>query len=593
MKGVYNIIMQLRIDVLLLLTLMTGVFIQSVLFLMNVPCSCWPMWIAFCVISTILALQSRKRLVGFFLLTGFAFVLTACTFSYTGTDALVYHFPMQDLLRNGWNPVYQATFEDFHQVIGNAHMSEIHTLFLPRLIALCGALVASSTNLFIADSFLNYALLFTLCTTSYEFSRRVICDSDRGSLINILFAFAIAFTTKFTAFLSGYIDYSVYAATLIMIFAACMYWKDRRSSDLILTILAIVIASLAKSTGLVVVALFVMASMPFFYRDRNYWIGGISAAVLILIIGFSPLITSTIHYGCPLYPTMSFSAAHPAIDITNDFTGNADALKMGYLARTCFAWVSPTLTTKLCAFFYGQPNFDPVFTVCGGVAGFGTVFRFLLGASVISLIFSQKNVITCICAFLFLTTLVTPLKYVGFSRYFLQVWAIPPLAIFNLVSNPIWKDHDALWSKSIRYGLMIVPVLIAALCAVRSLAFYGRTIGLETDRQTALSTLKVVSDRWCVGQDNPSTYTLVRRMAAEDMTCKIVVPGVTNDLPRIDYYGQFAWASIRDAKAGALTAEESYPIANSVGELFSFPWRKSFSSWPHILWNKKEDDTNE
>jgi len=299
-------------------------------------------------------------------------------------------------------------------------------------------------------------------------------------------------------------------------------------------------------------------------------------------------VTSTIHYACPLYPTMSFSAAHPAIDITNDFTGNADALRMGYFARLCYAWVSPRLTTKVCSLVYGRPDFDPVFTVFGGVDGFGTSFRLLLGVSVLALIFAKKNLVTGLCAFLFLTTLVTPLKYVGYSRYFTQVWAIPPLAIFNLVAHPLWRNRDAAWSWGLRSGVVLIPFAIAVLCGIRSLAFYGRTLGIEKCRQVALSALKAASPVWRVDVDQMNSYTLVRRLEVADILYRDKGEESADAFPEFDFDGSFLWACERDAQRRAQSVDQAFPVVNSIGEIVRFPWGKAFSARPQILWNKEK-----
>ena len=130
-----------RADVWLLLALLAGMFIQGVLFLMGFSCSGWPMWSSFSAVAIMLGFADKKAFTRFGLLAVFCFVLTAYSFSYTVGDSMSYHFPMQDLLRRGWNPVYAATVEDFRglNLIGGHTMGMMHTLFLPRLSALCGA----------------------------------------------------------------------------------------------------------------------------------------------------------------------------------------------------------------------------------------------------------------------------------------------------------------------------------------------------------------------------------------------------------------------------------------------------------------------
>lgn len=569
-----------RVDVAILLSLLGAMFIQGCLFLLNIPCSPWPMWIVFSGVAIVLAINDVRAMARFAILTAICLTLTAFTYSYTGTDAMAYHFPMQDLLRGGWNPTKVATIEAFHEMMGNLSLSQTHTLFLPRLNALCGALVGLSTGLFVADSFFNYALVFVLLTTAYDFSRRIWLF---GRLMSALFAFSITCTTKFTAFLSGYVDYLTYAGILIMLMASALYLREHKNSDLIVLAAAILVSTLAKSTGFIISALLFVSVLPVLWKDHRFWYMCVSVAIYVVIVGYSPLITSWLNYGCPLYPTMSWSAAHPPIDITSDFTGNADALSMGYVARTLYAWVSPALTVRMCALINGNPDFNPVFTVCGGVAGFGSVFRIMLLLSLIALIASKKNIVTVICVFIFVTTLVAPLKYIGFSRYFLQIWAIPSLALFNLAAFPIYKPQRQLFAKALQLSYIAVPVLIAALCMLRTLAFNGRSLAIEAARQQALAGLKKQSDTWQIGRKNYPTYSLAKRMKVAGINC-IVTDEPDPKLPTFSYDSQYMWAVTENARDNAIAVDEEFFIADSVGALLRFPWRKAYSLCPDILW---------
>ena len=539
------------------------------------------MWIAFGAALVSLLLKDRKRLICFIALSAACLLFTAFTFSYVGTDVMSYHFPMQDLLRHGWNPVYTATIEEFDVLVNGWTLNKIHALFLPRLNALCGALMGASTGLYIADSFLNYAMVFSLLATAFDFSRRFW---RLNPTMSVLFALCVTCTTKFTAFLSGYADYLSYAGIMIMLFTAVLYIKERRIADLWLFGIAFAVSSLAKSTGLVVAVLWGLLILPVLFKDRSFWVAALIIAVYVIIVGFSPLMTSLINYSCPFYPTMSFSSAHPVIDITSDFTGNADALKMGYVARTLYAWVSPALAVKLCSVAYGQPDFMPEFTVCGGVAGFGAAFRVMLLLGAVALVFSKKNLVTVVCLFVFLTTLVTPLKYVGFSRYFLQIWAVPILALFNLAANPSFNLRNGAVKMGFRALVVFAPVAIAFLCIMRSIAFYGRSIAEERCRQAAISCLKAKSSVWGSDGKIANSYSLSRRLSVGGINY-LPDRDIAEEVPRFSYDGQYMWAAIGNARAEAVEVDEEFPLVNSPMEILRFPWRKAYSGLPHVLWS--------
>lgn len=579
-KSMVVTILSSRVDVALLLALLTGVFIQGALFLVGIPCSPWPMWISFAGATAIMALNNAKGLIRFLLLTIVCLILTAFTFSYTGTDVMAYHFPMQDLLRCGWNPTKVSTIEAFRELTGNLSLSEIHTLFLPRLNALCGALVGLSTGLFVADSFLNYALVFVLLATAYDFARRIWVF---GRFMSVLFAFSLTFTTKFTAFLAGYVDYLTYAGVVIILLSSAMYLAERRTLDLIVLLVGILVSTLAKSTGFVISVMLCGCLLPVLWKDRRFWGLCASVAIYVIVVGYSPLITSWINYGCPLYPTMSWSSAHPPIDITSDFSGNADALSMGYVSRSLYAWVSPGLTVKLCSLLNGNPDFNPVFTVCGGVAGFGTGFRFMLLMSLLALILSKKNIVTAICGFIFVTTFVAPLKYIGFSRYFLQIWAVPALALFNLAAFPLYRPSKQLLENALRLAFVALPVVLAVLCTLRTLAFNGRCLAMEASRQQALAELREHANKWQISSNNGYLYSLVRRMKVAGIDC-VVRDDVDPVLPTFSYDGQYMWAATNNAKDEAVAVADEFFIVDSPASLLRFPWRKAYLACPHILW---------
>ena len=81
-------------------------------------------------------------------------------------------------------------------------------------------------------------------------------------------------------------------------------------------------------------------------KCRKAWLAFGSVLVLIFALNTSPFITSWVNHGGPFYPVHSFRAGEKLPDnMTFDFDyKNADAEKMGYWGRFCYAYVSKTLT---------------------------------------------------------------------------------------------------------------------------------------------------------------------------------------------------------------------------------------------------------
>lgn len=269
----------IRADIALLATLVAGMFMQGILFLAGVPVSPYPMWLSFCAISATLAWLDRKLFVVYILEAFVCLLLTAATFSYTGADVASCHFPMQDLLRNGWNPVYDSTIEQFADVTGEHTLASLHVLFMPRAVALCGALVGASTGLFAADSFLNYVLVLVLFQTACGFSRKYW---ENTPLVSALFAFSIVSTTKLAAMLSGYIDYVVYASAMAMAFSAALYLHKKQLADLVAFTLSLAVCCLAKPNGLAIGLFTMVCMMPFLRKDKRFMLSlGLAFALVV------------------------------------------------------------------------------------------------------------------------------------------------------------------------------------------------------------------------------------------------------------------------------------------------------------------------
>ena len=494
-------------------------------------------------------------------------VLTMYTFSYTGYDAQLYHFPMQRLLRHGWNPVFDSTVEKLYPLVEGTHLRFYHTLFLPKFHQLCGAIVSSAFCLFAGDAFLDYVLLFCLFATSLKFARRYW---NSGARMGLLFACGLTFSPKIVSVFFGFVDYPVYAsffmAALALVlyrggncnsscgrigdaplpvysgraaspmpplcvgrggFCNCLHQKDRRLSALVLFVVAACICMATKTTGIICVGLLVLLTLPLLWKRTAYWHALLALGGLVAVVGASPLLTNWIQYGSSFYPSMTFSPDIPVVDITADFTGNADALSMGYLSRICYAWVSPKLTVAAIRLLDGNPDFTPVFDVYGGVAGLGPWFNALLLISVALLALARKNIVTWLCVVIFVSSNFAPLKVIGYERYFPQIWAIFPLAVMNFIGT---SDDKAVGSrmktlrKVVAAALVVVLAGLAGLFLSRFVRGFGGAMVFEGVRQRLISSLPKV-----VKVDDPYfRYTAVQRFRQAGITMVKATDGETD-----------------------------------------------------------------
>lgn len=552
--------------------------LQCCLFLVGRVCSPYPMWISFFSIGLMALCLDWKLSLKYSALVIMGVILTSFTFSYIEPDSEAYHFPMQFLLREGWNPVFDSSIQKFNTIVEPTSLNFNHTLFLPKTTALCGALVAKATGLWLADSFLGYMLFFSLLGVSFDFAQR---SWNCGKYSCLLFSLAVTFTTKITTLMTGYVDFLVYASLIIAAFSLCLYAQHQKRHDLIMAIISTVICGTAKTTGLVNCTILWIFFGVYSWRNKEIYIGILCIIILIALIGISPLVTSWIQYGSPLYPSQTFDSKINIIDITNDFTANEDGARMGYIARSVYAWVSPTLAVKACSLYYHKNDFSPVFNVVGGVGGLGTSLNLLMCSCVVLLVLSRKNLISLLCVFLLLTLIVYPLKYLGYARYFPQVWAIIPLGVYQFLYNgPTWSSRFQIFKRVISYGYLLVLTSLTAMSILRTCAFQLRCMIIEGHRQQTLVDFKeknvcFVIPRNCTWRK----FTLSKRLEC----CSIPYLFGDQDIDFDNIRNDTSFPCFSKYYCELWSLFDEYRACDSPSSLLRFKWLDVFRFFPHPL----------
>lgn len=564
------------LSILLLAMPTLGLMIQSALFLFGKTCSPFPMWTSFLLFSLLALLIHWKCLFKFWGLIFLALFFTSFTFSYFDFDAENYHIPMQMLLKEGWNPVFDSTVEEFSVIADGTTFSVYHTLFLPKTVALCGALVADATGLWIADSFLGYILFFVLVKTSYIFARKTWNCSWKSAN---LFAAAISFNTKFSVMIDGRIDFHTYTALMIALFSLALYWREHRLHDFILSILATAICCTTKSTGLLCCTLMWILFAVFSLKNRAIYCGIPMLILLIAWIGMSPLMTAWIQYGSPFYPSMTFDPKVAVVDITSDFRGNTDAEQMGYLARTVYSWFSTSLATKACAWYYNKADFNPVFSVTGGINGLKEL-NLLLFVGVILLLLAKKNIVTFACLFILVTLVLCPVKYIGYGRYFPQAWAVIPMGFFQFAClPPSWIVIRPKLKIISQYCLYGVIGLLICFSFIKILSFQVRSMILEGRRQAQLADMRENGMVFMLPKNSNRTFTLSRRLTSAGVASAYGQYAIdTEHLEEDKHYPQYQNYYLEFWKE-----ENNYPICNTPASFLRFRWLDVFKTFPHPL----------
>ena len=563
----------LRVETVLLGTLLLGAFLTSAGFFFGRTCSPWTLRILFSSVMVGLCIISVKAALKFIALSSVCLLFTAFTFSYFGHDAMAYHFPAQHLLSTGWNPVFDSTLEKLHLVVGNWGFWPYQTLFLQRFNALCGALVALAANLYIGDSFLNYVLLFALARCGYRFSRMIW---QSGVPLAVLFGLLCALPTKVTSFLSGQVDYAVYASFALALLSGCMWWAKNRLEDLVLATISLIMCMSLKSTGMMNGCILIGVLGLACWQRKAFWIDLLPIAVTVLVIGASPLLTSWIQYGSPMYPISTFNPSVPTHDITADFLANADGNRMGYLMRMIYAWVSPSLAKWLGVIIYGSSGFNPEFYVNSGVAGLGTWFNILFCLGCVALLLARKNAVTILTILVFLLSNFAPLKFIGYSRYFPQIWLVPILALFNYIHLPACRGSKIIMGT--QWGAIVVMVLLLGMSALRMLSYQGRAFAFESLRQKSIAQMKVCGCSWALPNvEKKWEYFVCRRMQNGGLAY--------SEEGRVPCCDKKHFIVSEKSIAYEISEfEKRFPVCNGPMSFLSFKWFDAYSLIPSPLW---------
>lgn len=556
----------LRVDVLLLATLLAGAFVTGVGFFFGKVCSPWTLRVLFPSVFLCALILSPKRALAFLGFSCAALLLTCFTYPYVGSDVANYHLPMQCLLIDGWNPVFDSTLEKFSRVAGDSGFSHVHALFLPKFHSLCGALVALAAGLCVGDSFLNYVLLLALSAASFRLSREIF---GCGRSLSAVFSACCALSVKLSSAFDGHVEYVMYSAFATMLFSAALWRRSRLFGDLAMFAMSAAACALSKTNGLVNVVLVCLVLLPLEWRSKSFRRSMLVLGALVLVVGAHPLLTNWIQYGSPFYPTMTFDPNVAVMDITNDFASNADGSRMGYLARIVYAWVSKPLAVKACAWYYGQPGFSPAFHVVGGVGGYGHVFSLMLALSLLACILSKRNVVTAMIVLIFVTSNFAPLKYIGYSRYFLQIRLIPLLAAFNLLAfpNALCLRLGTAFHRAASSAFVFAVVGCCFLLILRSASGALRLLATESVRQAELRRMSAESRVWKVPAEAPGRYAL-RKVAGfngVDLRCE-------GDFPEASATSDPLLLSSGDVRKAVDEINRRYPFGGSISQLMHFDW---------------------
>lgn len=562
-----------RIENYVWVALAIGSIVTAGGFWLGMPCSRYAFWLGVGFAAFLLAICRLRNCLAYVLLLTVCCSLAAWTFSYSGIDFKVYHAPIQRLLIDGWNPVFQCKMEDVAALTGDG-CSVWRTLFFAHGSELVCAMVAKGLGIFLADAFLDYFVAFAVGAAAYRFAR---LEWQTNLYPACLFALVVAFPFAFFLTFGGMIDYILYALLALALFSILNFERTGCCADLFSALVGLAFAITVKANGAY------LSFIGFCYllmRQRkhiNVWVGVVVAITFACVLSSTPYLTSWINYGSPYYPLHTFNPCIKVFDINDAFAQNADADRMGYLARIVYAWFSTKLAIWGCALWTGNQNFNPVFSVPGGVAGMKVVFKILMWFSVGALLLAKKNRITVVCLVVFVMANIAPLRYIGYARYFAIIWLVPVLAAYNLVYAQL-----PIVNFIMRIGKYIVFVGFSFLCLTilaKASGHFLRQAAIEGYRQKAW---KIAVEKGLRVEPNDPE---LRYLGAE-RTRNICgsVRSVSSTTEKIVFSDTLFLPQLTPDDANRL--ENAFPVCNSMRDYGRFHWLEALKNWPVPLWER-------
>jgi hypothetical protein len=429
----------------LLMLIVAAFMVPSLLFLVGLPMLKADFGLA-AAVAVLLSWFVSKKLVEqqqatvFAISVGLSALLCICGFILCGYfydlsyDGQAYHQEAIIHLAGGWNPVYDKELDlptgqsiwinhyakaaeiaaaSIYKATGLLEQSKVINLIAMAasgLLSLAALLTLRPGNRVTAWV---VALLLALNPVSVYQSFTFYVDGLLGSMLLCLIALGCLIFTR-----PGWLLLSVYTLTMIMMmnikFTAIGYAG-------VLTV------------GLLIV---LYMSQQFIRLKQLFRLAALGGMIGVLIVGYNPYVTNTLHDGHPFYPL----AGENAIDVVKNFTPrNLERMnRFEQVAASYFAEPRGNSTDKKPTQFQWPFTFSskelPTYAETDvAVAGFGPLFSgaLVLALIVLVLAFRRRPGITLaaigVIAVLAASSFINPAAW--WARYVPQLWAVPLICL--------------------------------------------------------------------------------------------------------------------------------------------------------------------
>jgi len=458
--------------------------LAAVTFLFGGTCGAWQWWVSFGIVM-LLPFLRNKRSESLMTDAAFAGLLTLLfvlvsfyTDTYWNCDYPDYHLPATRLLIEGWNPVYDY---DLRHILERLNldpwdMRYSHVLFCQRAVWIFNAVAYKFHHQVFAISWaLNPFLLLAAAFAMFRWCGLRDWHWSLGVLL-------LSSTVLCATFGTPVDDISCYAAAGLLCTMAADYERGKLSW-LPLSVFSFWMMN-AKSVGLISCFVFwcvFSISMCVKYRRELLGVmGRISAlgAILVALLAVttaSPIITSAIHYGHPLYPQMTSQPdVYPAKDLVWTF-------RIRGMEEVCMDAPSSFLKS------YVSQSAAAAYRCVTGIGkgpiplGLPLEQKILIWVSMLALLVLRRTRMTG-CQFLFGLVLF-PWVGMGMLRYMPWVGVMIGMALVSVVGTFL-SMRMTVWAASALTALLAIKVLPGLLLG--EIYGFGETENGQNDASTAV-----------------------------------------------------------------------------------------------------------
>lgn len=339
-------------------------------FLFGGRCSAWQWWTAVAIVVVAPFLKKggwRESLGAAGLFAGLLVIIKGALppvfwDNAFGVDTSLYHFPMVQLLIEGWNPVADPLAEGITAKLGLDlwGMAPLHVAFLGKTMAVFSAVSYKFVGDPTSATVPGLTLLWLSCTMQAARTRRGLARwAACGAAVWIL-----PLVSK-----QIFVDLSLAFAACGLLFTMERDLRRDGCDWLHLAVYTIWMMNIKLNGVLAAFVFWALFAAVKTWNGRQEWsrwirkfmLFGIGVTLAWGLISWNPLVTSWKAYGHPLYPFKTADTEKwPVHDLTWDIRlVNADFRQMGKTGIWLYEYVSPRMVEAYYRWKTGRSDFKP------------------------------------------------------------------------------------------------------------------------------------------------------------------------------------------------------------------------------------------